>query len=75
MSKVTELLNRSTSMATDVVLAVAIGGLAGLGADWVQLDATPLIGAYVPPACAAAVAWLVLDRQRRLVRSPAATFT
>ena len=74
MSKLTEVLNRSTSWTTDCAIALAMGVVAGISADWLQLDAFPIAGPFLPPAIGGAAAFAVMQRQRRLVNSPAATF-
>jgi hypothetical protein len=74
MSKFTNFLNKSTSVTTDIVISLGCGAVAGLAADWIQLDALPLVGAFVPPSIAGLTAGGIYMRQRENLRRPAPAF-
>lgn len=71
-----KLFARSTSIGMDVAISIGLGVVAGLGADWLQLDAFPIGGKYVPFAIAGVVPAVVYLRQRgNLLKAPPAFTT
>lgn len=74
MSKLTRALNRSTSWTTDALIAVGVGAGVGFGLAILPFEVIPVIGGFVPWAGAGLAAYAIMERQRRHVRSPPASY-
>lgn len=74
MSKLTRALNRSTSWVTDAVIATGVAAGVGFGLALLPLEGIPFIGPFIPLAGAGVAGFAIMERQRRHVRSPPASF-
>lgn len=74
MSTVTSLLNKSTSVTTDIILCTGIGCGAAVLLALLPVTLIPFLGQYIPVVGGAVTGMACYHRQRTNLRSPPAKF-
>jgi hypothetical protein len=74
MSTLTSVLNKSTSITTDVILCVGVGAVSIVLLGLLPWGIVPLIGKHIPVVGGCVIGMACYHRQRSNLKNPAAKF-